>query len=337
MKYHHLTLEEREKLYALRSQGKSFRAIEKELNRHHTTLAREWHNRAKYGKEYIPCKAQTLADKIATKQRTKAPLKNPQVFLYVRQKLRKKWSPDTIAGRLPADHPGESIHFDTIYRYIYNPKKTTKKMMLWKYLTLHRKRRMKKHGQKVKNTPYLRALPLDQRPQEVLRRKTVGHWETDNLGGKISDHTTISGTTERKSRYTHLDKLMDKTSLTKMKAVRSRMNNFPKSMHQTLTIDNGPENAKHKRIKSTFPAGVYSCNPYHSWEKGSVENMFGRVRRFIPKGTSLDVVSKKAIKQVEHWLNHTPRKCLGYKTPHEIMRAELESINNEGGALQLRM
>jgi IS30 family transposase len=262
-----LGLEEREKLFALRSQGKSFRAIEKELHRDHTTLAREWHNRAKYGKQYLPCKAQQLAEKIATKQRTKAPLKNPQTFLYVRQKLRKKWSPETIAGRLPLEHPEESIHFDTIYRYVYNKKKTTKKMMLWKYLTLHRKRRMKKHGQKVKNTPYLRALPLDQRPEEVKDRKIVGHWETDNLGGKVSDLTTISGTTERKSRYTHLDKLMDKTSLTKMKIVRSRMNTLPKSMHQTLTIDNGPENAKHKKIKNTFPKGVYSCNPYHSWEK----------------------------------------------------------------------
>jgi len=326
MEYHHLSLEEREKLYAMKALKMSFRAIGKILGRDHGTISREWRNRAKYGKTYIPCKAQALAEKVATKQRTKAPLKNVQTFLYVRQKLRKKWSPETIAGRLPIDLPGESIHFDSIYRYIYNPKKTTKQMELWKYLTHHRKRRMKKHGQKVKNTPYLRALPLANRPEEVETRQIVGHWETDNLGGKVSDLTTISGTLERKSRYTHLVKLTNKRSITKMRAIKLKLKQLPKEMTQTLTIDNGPENAKHERIKSTFPKGVYSCNPYHSWEKGSVENMFGRVRRFIPKGTSLDTVNRMKIRQVEHWLNHTPRKCLGYKTPYEIMQQELDSI-----------
>jgi transposase, IS30 family len=337
MEYQHLSLEEREKLYGLRVQGKTFRAIGLELGRSHTTLIREWHNRAKYGRSYLPCKAQALADKATIKQRTKAPLKNPQVFLYVRQKLRRKWSPETIAGRLPLDHPDESIHFDSIYRYIYNSKKTTKKMKLWKYLALHRKRRMKKDGRKVKPVRYLRALPLKTRPAEVATRQTVGHWETDNLGGKVSDKTTVSGNIERKSRYTHLSKLQDKTSLTKMRDIKIKMKKSPPELSQSLTIDNGPENAKHSKIATTFSQGIFSCNPYHSWEKGSVENMFGRVRRFIPKGTSLDIVTDRQIKRIEYWLNHTPRKCLGFKTPYEIMQLELELLKSRDGALQLRM
>lgn len=335
MKFKQLSLEEREKLFGWKIEGLSFREIGRRLGRKHTTISREWHNRAKYGKQYLPCKAQTQATKIAVNQRTKAPLKNPEIFLYVRQKLRAHWTPEEIAGRLPIDHPGLSISYETIYRYIYNKKKTTKKMMLWKYLTHHRKKRMKKYGRKVQSPSINKALPLETRPQEVAARKTFGHWETDNLGGKVSDKTTVTGTIERKSRVVHLNKLTDKTSDTKMKTIKSRMSKLPQKGHQTLTIDGGPENAKHRKLKRTFKSGVYSCNPYRSWEKGSVENMFGRVRRFIPKGTSLDKVSHKRIKSIEYWLNNTPRKCLAYKTPNEIMRAELESLKIQGGAIQV--
>lgn len=337
MRYSHLSLLEREKLVILKAKGESFRAIGKELGRSHTSLSREWARRAKFGRDYVACKAQIKSEKIALIQRTKAPLKNHTVFLYVRHKLRdEKWSPETIAGRLSIDHPEESIHHETIYRYIYNRRKTWG-MKLWQHLAKHRKRRLKKDGRKVKPVKYLRALPLVERPIEAQDRKVVGHWETDNLGGKVSDKKTVSGTTERKSRYTHLDLLPNKNSLTKMRTVSKRLVKLPSKFHKTLTIDNGPENAKHKLIKSTFKDGVYSCQPYHSWEKGSVENMFGRVRRFIPKGTSLDTINKKTIKIVEHWLNHTPRKCLGYKTPYEIMSAELELFRKQSGALRVRM
>jgi len=335
MKFKQLSLEEREKLFGWKIEGLSFREIGRRLGRPHTTISREWHNRAKYGKPYLPCKAQALASKIAIRQRTKAPLKNPQIFLYVRQKLRSHWSPEEIEGRLPIDYPELAISYETIYRYIYNHKKTTAKMQLWRYLAYHRKKRMKKHGRKIQSPPIKKALPLETRPADVNMRQTFGHWETDNLGGKVSDKTTVSGTIERKSRVVHLNKLRDKTSDTKMSTVKCRMSKLPPKGHQTLTIDGGPENAKHRQLKRTFKEGVYSCNPYHSWEKGSVENMFGRTRRFIPKGTSLDKVSHKRIKQIEYWLNNTPRKCLAYKTPNEIMQQELASLKIQGGAIQV--
>lgn len=337
MKYRHMSLEEREKLYAMREQGKTYREIGKVLGRSHTSLSREYKRNAKYGAKYVPCRAQSQAERVAKKQRYKAPLKNPKVFLYVRQKLRKKWSPETIAGRLTLDHPDESIHHETIYRYIYNPRKTTSKMQLWQHLTLHRKRRMKRGGRKVKASRYLRATPLVDRPKEAEGRQVAGHWETDNLGGKISDKKALSGNIERKTRYVQLDLLGDKTSQTKMRSIKSRTRKLPVSLRKTMTIDNGPENAKHELVKDTFDQGVYSCQPYHSWEKGAVENMLGRVRRFIPKGTSLDTLDNKTVKQIEHWLNHTPRKCLGYATPYEKMQEELQHTSINSGALPLRM
>src|SRR6266487_5542359 len=121
MRYRHLDLEERERLYALREQGKSLRSIAKVLKRSQSSLTRELQRNIKYGREYfkneyLPCKAQKLADKRAAKQRYKAPLKEPAIFLYVRNHFREdKWSPEAIAGRLSIDRPELSICHETIY------------------------------------------------------------------------------------------------------------------------------------------------------------------------------------------------------------------------------
>lgn len=337
MSHHHLSLYEREQLALGRAKGLSFREIGRRLGRSHATLSREWSERAKYGTQYSPCRAHAKAEKLARDQRTKAPLKNPKVFLYVRQKLRDShWSPEIVAGRLPIDHPGESIHFETIYRYVHNSKRSGR-AKLWRYLPEHHKRRRKHHGRAVKVARYLRATPLVQRPREANNREVIGHWETDNLGGKVSDRTTISAIHERKSRYTKLMKLANKKSITKVHSIKKSLRVLPEKLRQTLAIDNGPENAKHRLIQDTFVGGVYSCEPYHSWEKGGVENTFKRTRYFIPKGTSLDAVTPHKVRLVEDWLNHTPRKCLGYMTPYEIITKELEQIKRQGGAFQVRM
>ncbi len=66
----------------------------------------------------------------------------------------------------------------------------------------------------------------------------------------------------------------------------------------------------------------YFCNPYHSWEKGTVENTIGLIRRWLPKKTDLAEVEEMEIMKIEHWLNNRPRKCLNYKTPLEVFERE---------------
>ena len=198
-KYQHLNLSEREQLSALQQQGLTFREIGEVLGRDHTSLSREYRKNSKYYCQYQPCKAQKKAEMVAVKQRTKAPLKSKEIYLFVRQSLRKKWSPETIAGRLPRELSGCHIDDDTIYEYIYNSKKTRGEH-LFQYLTLHRRRRMKKNGRKVKNQKFVNVLKIDQRPTSVNNRKTIGHWETDNMEGKKSDSVSVSTTWTRVSR-----------------------------------------------------------------------------------------------------------------------------------------
>ncbi len=323
--YKQITLAERERLYALREQEKSLRSIAKELGRSHGSLSRELRRNIKYGieyfnNEYLPCKAEELARKRRVTQRKKAALKNPLIFVYVRKHLREdRWSPETIAGRLRIDHPEESITKETIYRYIYARRLHPKtRPLLSSYLPLARTKRRKLGGREVfrhGKIPF--AVSIERRPLSINRRKRIGHWETDNIIGQSTDKTALSVTVERKVLFTLLTKLEDRSAETKKQALVSSLAAYPA---KTLTTDNGKENNLHLTIAKELNLLMYFCHSYASWEKGTVENTNGRIRRFIPKGVSIDTISQETILAIEEQLNHTPRKRLSYLTPCEKMQ-----------------
>lgn len=317
--YHHLNLLEREKLFAWKQQNVSLRNIAKRLHRNVGTISRELKRHTRYGKRYLPCLADRRARRWADRQRYHAPLKEPLIFLYVREHLRAPffWSPETIAGRLSIDFPGYAIDDETIYRYVYGKKQ--KRMRLWKYLVLHRKKRMKHHGRKVTNRgEVICAVPIAQRPKVVARRKQKGHWETDNMEGVKSDKSGISVTVERVTRVTRLRKLADHTAKTKTDVLLEQFSHEPAVYKKTITVDNGPENKDGGRFRNVSGILVYKAAPYHSWEKGSVENTIGRARRWIPKKTSVDSLSQQHLLFIEKHMNNTPRKILGFLTPNEV-------------------
>lgn len=328
--YKHLGLDEREKYFAWKGQGVTLREIARRLGRSHSTFSREPKRNAKYGRAYLPCLAQRASVRRGNKQRCRAPLKSPLIFLYVRKHLREdRWSPEQIAGRLPIDCPGFTVDDETIYRYIYLSR--NKRYNYRQYLTLRRKKRMKKFGRKVKRLSKIpNAVSIDLRSKLVNRRKQPGHWETDNMEGKRSDKTTVSVTVERVTRYSQLVKLKNHKSETKITAVGERIIMFPEFFRKTMTADNGAENTNHEDLTAQTKMSVFFCHPYHSWEKGTVENMNGRIRKFVPKGTSVDPISQEEISHLEWRLNSTPRKCLQFLTPYEKMTqvVQLENRRN---------
>jgi len=316
MKYKHLSLEERERIYGLKEKGVSLRDIAKKVGRNVSTVSRELFS-VKYGKPYLPCVAQKQAERIAFRQRQRAALKNPTIFLFVRKHLREDlWSPEMIAGRLPLEHPGQSICTESIYRYIYlNPK--TKREKFWKYLELHRRKRMKKDGRKVKAfTKLAEAIPIDQRSEVINQRLELGHWETDNMEGKMSDKTVVSVTVERVTRKVRMGKLVSHKSRSKTDVVIGGLSEEDKGFVRSITFDRGPENSGYKEIGERLSVDTYACNPYHSWEKGTVENTIKRVRRFVPKGISVDNITQRYLTALEDKFNNTPRKILGLTLPH---------------------
>jgi len=317
--YKQLSLEERERLYALRESGMSFRQIARKLKRSHTTLSREYQRNAPYlYGEYIPIRAHNRYLKRGRKQRYKAPLKSPEILLYVREKLRsEQWSPETIAAKLKLE-TGLTIHHETIYRYIY--RKENKQYMLWNYLTYKRKRRQKWNGRTSKRENRIKnAISIEQRAKEVDSRSEYGHWETDLMESPRGKQHSLLVNIERKTRYIKIARIPNKKAHTN---TQNMLRLLKKYNPKTITADNGLENAKHEQISQDLNTKFYFCHPYSSWEKGSVENRIGVIRRYLPKGTDLGSISLKQIKQLEKNINNRPMKCLGYLTPLQALRKE---------------
>jgi len=320
-KYKHLSLEEREWIFAWLTSGKSLREIARRLNRNVGTISREVKRNTKYGKKYIPCVAQRRYERVTVKQRSKAPLKSPEVFLYVREHLRAPyhWTPGQIAGRLSRDTKGRlHISAECIYQYIYSKK--NQKERLWKYLVCGKKKRMTKNGRKVRNVGKVpTAVSITKRPRYIEKRVQVGHWETDDMEGTKSSKAALSVSRERATRYTRLVKIVNQTKVVKTAAVVESLGIFPPPFLRTITQDNGKENYGHEETALQLGTKMYFCHAYTSCEKGGVERAIKDIRRFIPKRTPLTGVSKQKIEYIEWWLNNRPMKCLGYMTPHEKM------------------
>lgn len=352
--YKQLNLSDRITIYTLHEQGKSLRDIAKIIDRNVGTISRELkRNKSRCDHVYFPTTAHKNAVKRSVNQRTKAPLKCPEVYLYVRNKLQNdNWSPETISGRIKIDRPHLSICHETIYQYIFGK---GKKHKLWKYLEQHHKKRRMKSGRRVEKqysgSKIPGAISIDLRLKRANNRLQVGHFETDLMEGKRSQKTALSVAVDRKTRYVGLRKVKNKTALEKQTVLTSQLKQLQsveksdKPIVRSVTGDNGSENTNHQKISKDLGIRFYFCHPYHSWEKGSVENTIKRARRYIPKGTSIKRLKDAQIQWVENRINNTPMKVLNYMTPNEAMEQEsnrykfrrFKSSKEASVALQLRM
>lgn len=199
-------------------------------------------------------------------------------------------------------------------KYIYSDK-----LELKKYLARHYRVR-KKRGKK--NTGSIQTIPnrvgIGQRPADVEKRLAIGHWESDIVVSRQSK-ATLAVSVERKSRLTKIRKTQRRTSEKFSHAVIDSLSDVPENRRLTITYDNGKENAEHEKVNEVLNVQFCFCQPYHSREKGTVENTIGLIRRYFPKKTDFAKVTDQQISDVEHRLNSRPRKCLGFKTPAEVI------------------
>ena len=126
---------------------------------------------------------------------------------------------------------------------------------------------------------------------------------------------------ERTSRLTRISKIPQKTARESRLALQRMLRPLPARLRQSVTYDNGSENAEHQVLNATLGMRSWFCEPYHSWEKGQVENTNGLIRRFVPKRTRLDDIPDEKIMQVEDWMNERPKKVLQFQTPNEVFNA----------------
>jgi IS30 family transposase len=115
-----------------------------------------------------------------------------------------------------------------------------------------------------------------------------------------------------------ISKLPRKGAAETNKAIIKRLKKLPANGRQTLTLDNGTENAKHEQLSAKLGIKCFFAHPYASWERGTNENINGLIRWYLPKGTDFSKIAPELIARIEYLLNSRPRKCLGYKTPLEV-------------------
>jgi IS30 family transposase len=315
--YKQLTAAEREEISILRSRGFTVGDIGAVIGRHKSTVSRELARNASvtYG-----CYRAHRAEQRSAARRSAASrhqrLKNDEIRSYTRAKLSEDWTPELIAGRLPGDHPGLTISPEAIYQYVYAKDTPNREQLIAGLPRQHRKRKPRGNGRKSKKVIIPNPVSIDLRPRIVEGRAETGHWETDSM---VSSQSTAALNTlvERSWRLTYITKLPRKTAELTAAAVIRRLKHLPPAARRTLTLDNGTENAGHQDITSAIKIQCYFAHPYHSWERGSNEQVNGLIRRYLPKGTDFSMITDRQIQEIENKLNNRPRKCLGFKTPRE--------------------
>ena len=321
--YSHLSCEERDKVAVLRARGYAYGPIAQAIGRNKSTVFRELNrNRSLVYNVYLPHKADKRAKDRKSEASKRPRLKNRIIQRYVRTKLKLGWSPEQISGRLPKEHPGLSISHEAIYQYIYD-KETRKKMNLAVYLPrAYKKRKLFGQGHHHKNKLHIpHRTPINERPKYIEKRVQPGHWEIDTVTSRQSKKA-LAVSLERSTRMVHIDKLTAKKSRKLVQSVTNRLGRYPERLRRSITYDNGSENVEHEIINSNLGTKSYFCNPFHSWEKGSVEHSIGLVRRFLPKKTDFAIISRRKVRKIEYLLNNRPRKCLKFQTPQEVLNSQ---------------
>lgn len=314
MSYSHLDRRERTLIKDWHNQNISLREIGRRLHRSHTTISRELRRNLWCGKHYYIRGAQEMYERRLKWRAQRYRLKTASIRRFVTCKLVCGWTPELIAGRMREFDPDNYACHESIYQYIYIEAPKLIKFLARK----HKKRRPKypyrKGGEKVKN-----RTPIDQRPVDVESRNTIGHWESDTVVG-ADRSVSLNVVIERSSRLVNISLIKNKTAAETKSALIRRLANHPKELVKSITYDNGTENVLHQDINDSLDSLSFFCAPYHSWEKGSVEQVNGLIRRVFPKGTDFNSVTHAEINRIEKLLNNRPRKCLNYQTPYEVFR-----------------
>ncbi len=311
-----LSQEERIEIYRHHAQGLSCRKIWKMLGRHHTSISREIaRNSTDYWwwkTIYKPIEAERK------KQERKRKANDEHIKLKKNNKLRLKiyqllsdptkcrW-PDEILGYLKREWR-EVVVTSTLYRYIreYSDR--------WRYLR-YKQEWYKYRKRKRKKTTTIAWVPkIDVRPEEASNRIRIGDREWDTIVSTGHSGWLFTAV-ERTSRYLLVAKIPNHKANTLLTVMTSI---FMNEQVTTLTTDNWVEFSYLARLWTRLHIQPYTAHPYASYERGTNEKTNWFIRWFVPKWSNISEYTEQQISDIQHMLNHKPRKILGYRTPYEV-------------------
>lgn len=311
-KYRHLEKEERFCIEKMLKAGKSFGEIARTLGRGLSTVSEEV--RRNGGQEsYSAQKAEKRAyyKQYWKKKNCNKVATDGHLYKFVEKSLNKGWSPEVISDRLKKKRGLKYASPKSIRKFVHS-RPSLERFLFWE-------RNGMKSGRKREKGKYLRD-PLrkwiESRPYTASYE--YGNWEMDFIVSKWNSSVLLV-LVEKYSKKMLLQILPNRNNELVNQTIAEMLKNYKVT---TITTDNDVAFSKWKELEIMLQTQIYFCHPYHSWEKGLVENTNRWIRQFIPKKTNLQLISIEELKSIEDWFNHTPRQCLSGETPYEILMRE---------------
>lgn len=315
----HLTLQDRQTIEVQLKRKSSQKEIAEVLRRSESSISREIKNNSvkkEWSNEYVYLAEEAVHKAYVRRWRAKKQSMkinmNTEMKQFIISELERKdkiTSPKTIANEWNEKTEDKSKHIthESIYKWL----KQTANDKYREHLLY------KKGYKKVKKTKWSKItwrIWIEERPIEANDRSENGHFEADLVVSNKWNKSAILTLTDRRSRLPRIFKLQNKQSENIMNIISSLKEEI---WIKTVTFDNWMEFAFHHLLKDIW-IETYFCQPYHSWEKWSIENLNRIIRRFYPKWTNFDNVTEEELKRVCNIIANSPREILGFKSPNQV-------------------
>lgn len=283
-------------------------SISREIKNHSTK--KQWSNK----REYLALEAHHKAyvNRWRAKTQSMKINMNTALKLYIITELQRIdiiTSPKSIAfawNKMTEDKKDHTTH-ESIYKWLEIPAQDKyRKYLLYK--------KGYKKIQAIKWSRIIWRVWLDKRPTGANNRTEQWHFEADLVVSNRWNKPAILTLTDRKTRLPRIFKLKDKSSKNIMDIIASIKDEIG---IKTVTFDNGMEFAYHYLLNN-FWIDTYFCEPYHSREKWSIENLNRIIRRYFPKWTNFGDISDEHIEKVCNIIADSPREILGFLSPNQV-------------------
>ncbi len=229
------------------------------------------------------------------------------------------WSPERIAGRLRLEGSEHRVSHGETYRFIY--RWPVRREKLHRYLPRAKATRGRRCF-KRRRGPIPRRRSIHERGQAIDTRDQFGHWEGDLMRFRTQRGNLLTAV-ERKTGLTLATGLPCKTAEATAASLTGLLEGLPGAARRSITCDNGPEFAEHKKLECDLGIPTFFCDPHSPWQRGSIENANGILRRDPPRKTELADDTEQDIQDIVWANNTTPRKRPGFLTPAEAFLHQL--------------
>lgn len=189
------------------------------------------------------------------------------------------WSPEQIAGRMELEEGEHRTSPESIYRHVYSIAGCRAGLPRQLALRKARRGRRRRTGRREPAIP--NRTPIHQRPTKAHLRNELGHWEGDLMHFRRQRDILLT-LQERRSRLTLAHRLHSKDADLTAEAIVAALGALPARARRTITHDNGGEFAQHGTVTAAIGLRAFFCDPHSPWQRGSIENGNGRLRRELP-------------------------------------------------------